>query len=135
MRSMWVILCPVLGLIALLSVASAQSFNCVFTWNPVTTHVDGTPATVDGYRLYRKPGANPFVKGQFTYDVPVIQLADLLKPEVVNVCQVGEVWTATAYYTDVNAVLKESAFSNIYTVTQVLQRPVVFRIRTQSVRE
>lgn len=107
------------------TVAAAQSSPCIFTWSPVTTYTDGTPTTITGYRLYKAPPTGVSIKGQFTFEIPVTQLPKPATPEVVYNCQVGEVWRVTAYQ-GAGTTLMESAFSNSYTVVQMVAKPAGF---------
>lgn len=64
----------------------ARAHTCQWTWEPVSSYDDGTPvADLAGYRLYLQGTAGPHI----TIPAPATT--------ATTPCQVGEVWTVTAY--------------------------------------
>jgi hypothetical protein len=70
--------------------AVVQALTCQFSWDRVTTRVNGEAVTVDGYRLYKRTGETvpwQLVKG--------VQGAATIQSDAV--CQAGEQWVVRAF--------------------------------------
>lgn len=131
-RFLFIITFIVFGMIT--STTMAQQFQCLFTWNPVTTFIDGTPIVLTGYRLYHRTLTTEYTRGTPTYEIPLSQFSDPLHPNILNICELGQFWVVSAYI-DEEGGFRESAFSNQAQPIQAFSRPLGLKVQTRSLVE